>query len=115
IPSLAILIQNRGLRVIADLGGANFVNDFAALRNAPISICADAVSYRATHCLDNFSKRILHMLGLQNFVLTPFEMEAQHRNAPLVDNIGINLAIAVFVRNHLSAAGEVNFAAVKLT
>ena len=60
------------------------------------------------------SNVLLHVLGLQDLVLAPLEVEAQHRNAPLIDHVRIDLAVAVLVGNHLAAAGEVNVGAVDL-
>ena len=62
--------------------------------------------------LDNFLERLLHVFGLQNLVLAPFEMEAQHGNAPLIDGIGIDFAVAVLVRDHFAAARKVDIATV---
>ena len=54
------------------------------------------------------------MPGLLDFVVAPLEVEAQHRNAPFVHYVGIDLAVAVLIRDHLAASGEVNVGAVNL-
>jgi len=64
---------------------------------------------------DNLPKSLLHVFGLQDLVLAPFEVEAQDRNAPLIHHIRIDLAIAVFIRNHFAAPVEINVTAVNLT
>ena len=46
--------------------------------------------------------------------VAPLEMEAQHRDAPLVDALGIDLAIGILVRDHFAAAGEADVRAVIL-
>ena len=74
---------------------------------------AGFVSDGAAHGFDDLLEGFLHMLGLQNFVLAPFEVEAQDGNAPLIDNLRIDFAIAVFIGNHFAAAGEMHFAAVE--
>ena len=40
-------------------------------------------------------------------------MESQHRNAVGIDHVRVDLAVGVFVRNHLSTAGEVHRRAVE--
>src|SRR5690349_22879755 len=42
-------------------------------------------------------------------------MEAQHGNSPLVDDRGIDFAVAVRIWNHLAASGEVHGCAVETT
>src|SRR5439155_16863305 len=49
----------------------------------------------------------------QNFVIAEARMEAQHGNAPLIDDVRIDLAVRVVVRDHLAAAGEVHGCAVE--
>src|SRR5215468_4594495 len=41
-------------------------------------------------------------------------MEAQHRNAPLIDEAGVELAIGIGVWDHLAAPGESEIGAVLL-
>ena len=68
---------------------------------------------RSAHRFNNLLERFLHVPGLQNFVLAPLEVEAQHRNAPLIDDVRIDLAVAILVGNHFAAAREMDFAAVE--
>ncbi len=93
---------------------ADFVDDLAAARNTPVVLFAVAVRDHTAHGLDDLFEGLLHVLGLQDLILAPFEVEPQNRNAPLIDNLRIDLAIAVFVRNHFAAAREVDLAAVEL-
>jgi hypothetical protein len=37
----------------------------------------------------------VHVVDLLNFVFAPPEMKTQHRDAPLIDGIGIDLAVGV--------------------
>ena len=48
----------------------------------------------------------MHVLDLQVLVVGPLEMEAQHRDAPPIDDRRIELAVGVGVRDHLAAAGR---------
>ena len=57
-------------------------------------------------------ERLLHVRGLARLVLRPLPVEAQHRDAPLVLHLGIELAVGVLVRDHLAAAGELDERAV---
>jgi len=46
--------------------------------------------------------------GLVHFVLRELRVEPQHRDAVGVDDVRIDLAVGVLVRDHLAAAGEVH-------
>src|SRR5690348_15295083 len=63
---------------------------------------------------DQVPERLLHVPGLQQLVIAPFEMEAQNGNSPLIDDIGVDFAIAVLIGDHFTSAREVNFASVEL-
>ena len=69
---------------------------------------------RAAGREDDLLEGVLHVLGLLDFVVAPFEVEAQHRNAPLVHRVGVDLAVALLVGDHLAASGEVDVGAVHL-
>src|SRR6266850_2908666 len=103
---LAVSVEHGGFRVGAHSRGAYFVNDFPAFLN---SIRIRAVNrglglVLAAHGLHDAAKRFLHVLGLAQLVFRPLEMETQHGNAPLVDDIG----------NDLATAGETDGGAVML-
>src|SRR5207244_12639237 len=49
---------------------------------------------------------LLHVLRLQILVLAEREMEAQHRNAELIDHVRIDVTVAIVVGNHLAASGK---------
>ena len=68
---------------------------------------------RAAHLGDDRAEGLLHVLDLLVLVVAPLEVEAQHRDAPLVDHGRIDLAVAVRVGDHLAAAGEVDRGAVE--
>ena len=44
--------------------------------------------------------------GLEDLVLPPLEEEAQHWDAPLVDDAGVDLAVALLVGDHFAQARE---------
>ena len=50
---------------------------------------------------------------LVDLVVGPLPVEAQHRDAPLVDDARVDLAVAVLVRDHLAAPGEADRRAVE--
>src|SRR5215470_17076986 len=58
------------------------------------------------------AKCLLHVLGHPNLVFAPFPVESQHWDTPLVSRIGINLAVAVGIGNHLAAAGKTDYSTV---
>src|SRR5262249_53329525 len=68
----------------------------------------------AAHGGDDLLERLLHVARLADFVFAPLEVEAQHGDAPLIDDVGVDLAVAVFVGYHFAAAGEVDVGAVDL-
>src|SRR5467141_5310128 len=63
---------------------------------------------RATHLVDDFVESLLHVLRLPHLVLGECEMKSQYGNPIPVDNIRVDLAVTVVVRNHFAAAGEVD-------
>ena len=108
VPRLAVLIQHGSFRIVTHFGCAHFVNDLAARRNTPfLSAPATVGDDLPPAASIIFAKGLLHVFRLQDLILAPFEVEAQHRNTPLVDDVRIDLAIAVVIRNHFAAAGEV--------
>src|SRR5208283_5740610 len=66
------------------------------------------------HGFDDGFESLLHVLGLADFVFAPFEVKTQHRNAPLVHEIGIDFAVSVGIGNHFAASGKPNGSAVTL-
>src|ERR1041385_8787735 len=82
----------------------NHASVFNAIWIRPVRHSARIV--RASGRLRNCTEGFLHVPSHLDFVVTPLPMEAQHRNAPLIDGAGINFAVAVLVRNHLAAAGK---------
>src|SRR6185437_9325467 len=112
IPCLAMLIQHGAVWIVAHFRGADFMDDLAASRNTPLAVGARFVGDNAARRLDDVLERLLHVLGLQDLVLAPLEVKTQHGNAPLIDGVGIDLTIAVFVRDHFAASGETDVSAI---
>src|SRR5690348_9572534 len=111
---LAEAVENGGLGIGAHARGAHFVNDFSASLDAEREFPMNGGSgfVFAAHGLDDGAKRVLHVLGLKQFVIRPFEVEPQHGNAPLIDHVGIDFAVSVRIGNHLSAARKAYMAAI---
>src|SRR5207249_6462814 len=57
----------------------------------------------AAHLLDEGAERLLHVLHLQVLVIGELPVEAQHRDAPLVHDSGVDLAVTALVGDHLAA------------
>ena len=53
---------------------------------------------------------VLHVADLVQLVIAPLPVEAQHRDAPLVLHLGIDLAVRLLVRDHLAAARQADAA-----
>src|SRR5581483_2332865 len=92
---------------------AYFVNNFATAGNPPIIFDAMLAGDNAASVFDDGLEGFLHVLGLQDLVLTPFEVEAQNRDTPFIDHVRIDFTVAVVIGDHLSTAGEVHRAAVQ--
>src|SRR5205814_1944949 len=103
-----------GPGVIAHLGGADFVNDLARPGDAAARCVAGGKGHLASGGGDDLLESLLHVFRLIDFVVAPFEVEAQHGNAPLIDDVGVEIAVAVLVGDHFAAAGEVDAGAVDL-
>ncbi len=58
------------------------------------------------HLRDQRAEGLLHVADLIQLVVGPLPMEAQNRNSKAVDDIGIDLGVAVVVWNHLSPTRE---------
>src|ERR1019366_10411411 len=107
VPGLTIRVQCTGCTRTPHPHAANLVNDRAAGGDAvPLLLARHARVDHSTHLLQQAPERLLHVLDLEQFVITALPVEAQHRNSPLVDYPGIEFTIGVFVRDHLAPAGE---------
>src|SRR5271169_5669774 len=93
------------------------MNDFSAFRDSERAFTAERSFgfVLASGRFDDGAKCFLHVFGLANFVLAPLEMEAQDGDAPFIDNVWVNLAVSVWIRNHLAASGHANAGAVSLS
>src|SRR6185437_8391962 len=80
----------------------------------PLLLRRHRVEHGPTHLIHQRAERLLHVLALEILVIGPFPVEAQDRNAPLVDGAGIELAVAVLVRDHLAPSREPDVRAVVL-
>src|SRR6266852_3984144 len=116
IVRLAEAIEHGGFRISAHARGAHLVNNFAAFLNPEkiLSVDGGFGPIFTAHGFDDGAKRLLHVLGLEQFVIRPPEMEAQRGNAPPIDDVGIDLAVGLRVGNHFAAAGEADVRAVDL-
>src|SRR5216684_1377174 len=114
---LAEAIEHRCFRIGAHTRSADLVNNLAARLNPEGIFAVDGSlgPIFAAHGFDNRAKRLLHVLGLEQFVIRELEVEAQRRNAPLIDDVRIDLAIRVRVGQHFAAPGEVDVRAVDLS
>src|SRR5712692_387952 len=113
---LAVAVEHGSFRVGAHARGADFVNDFSARLNSERIVAADR-RLRLVLAAESFhdgAERFLHVLCLAEFVLRPPEVEAEHGNAPLVHDLGIDLAVGVRIGKHLAAAGKTDAGAVNL-
>ena len=102
-------IQHRSLRSLAHAGHAYFVNDrtwhgYAVGFTLRVPQPHDAT----THGFDEFSKRSLHMAGLLPLVVRPFEVEFQDGDAPLIDDVRVEFAVAHVIGYHLAPTREAN-------
>src|SRR5438128_9966949 len=89
------------------------MDDIAPIREAVTLLASWHRRQRsATHLVDDFAESLLHVLRLPHLVLGECEMKSQYGNRIPVDNIRVDLAVTVVVRNHFAAAGEVDLRCV---
>src|SRR5437762_3564715 len=69
----------------------------------------------SAHRVDERLEGLVHVLDLPHLVVRPLPMEAQHGDAPAVHRVGVDLAVAVFVRNLLAPSGEPDRRAIVAT
>src|SRR4029079_6501201 len=62
--------------------------------------------HRAADRLQDLAERPLHVLHLVDLLARRLPVEAQHRDAPLGVEVGVDLAEAVLVRHHRAAAAQ---------
>ena len=111
---LTILVQHRRLGIASHACRPDLVNNDAAIGN-PIrtrSARSSRAQKRPAAGFDDGAKSFLHILCHLDFVITPLPVKAQHRNAPLVDCVGIDIAVTVLVGNHLATAFEADKSSV---
>src|SRR6266478_854114 len=116
VVGLAKTVEHGSFRIGAHARSADFVNNLAAGLDAEriLSVDGSFGAVFAAHGFDNGAESLLHVLGLEQFVVRPLEVKTQRGNAPLIDNIGIDLAVSVRVGEHFAAAGEADMRAVSL-
>src|SRR5215472_799149 len=107
-------VENGSLGIGAHARSADFVNDAASSLDAEgkVAVYGSLGSVFAAHSFDNGAKRILHIFGLEQFVVGPLEVETKNRNAPLIDDIGIDFTVGIGIGNHFAPAGKADIAAV---
>src|SRR3989449_8656030 len=65
--------------------------------------------------MDDRLEGLVHVLDLPDLVVRPLPMKAQHGDAPAVHRVGVDLAVAVVVRDLLAASGEPDYRAIVAT
>src|SRR5260221_9950178 len=86
---------------------AELVNDLAAGRDVVVLLLGrHRIENGSAHLGDERAESLLHVANLIQLVIRPFPVEAQHGNSKSIDNVRIDLAIRVVVRNHLAASRE---------
>ena len=112
VPSLGPRIRDRACGRGAHDGAAHLVDDRAAGfdRLGPIGI--GRARAHAAHGCDPVGEGPLHVRHLADLVLRPLPVEPQDGDSPLVDHLGIDLAVGIGIRDHLSAPREGDVGAV---
>src|SRR5215472_17378281 len=99
--------------IVVHPNGPRLMNNLAADRHGVHAVRGKLLRLRlASHRFDDRGERVVHVTDLVNLMVRPAEMEPQHRDAPLVDRAGVNLAVRMCVGNHLAAAGKADPGAV---
>src|SRR5437773_10934352 len=99
--------------MVPHAGPAQLVDDGAAWGDTEPLFCdRHRREHLTTHLRDERPERLLHVLHLLEFVIRPFPVELEHRDAPAVERARVDLAVAVVVGDHLTAAREADQGAV---
>src|SRR3989454_264282 len=110
---LAPAVRHGGLGIVPHTRPAQLVDDDAAGGDAvPLLGGRHRREHLTTHLGDERPERLLHVFHLLVFVIRPLPVESQHGDAPPVHRAGVDLAVAVVVRDHLAAAREADRGAV---
>src|ERR1700684_3500323 len=109
-----MVIQHRGLGVISHAHRPELVNDPSTRVNSvgQASGWRSIAQEGSSRSLNDRTKCFLHVFGHFDFIVTPCPMEPQHRDAPFVAYLRIDLAVAIWIRNHLPTARKSNERAV---
>ena len=85
----------------------------ATPRNPPPLFRPSGLDHFALRRPNNLLKGFLHVPGHADFIIAPFEVKLQNWDAPLIHDIVVNFAVAVFIGNHFTAPVEVHERAVQ--
>ena len=111
--SLALRVEYRGIGRIAHPRNAGLVDDPpAGLQPELVARCGLRRQRRAAHVVDDLTEGPLHVARLPAFVVAPLKAEAQDGNTPAIDDAGVDLAVAVGIRDHLASARKADHGAV---
>src|SRR5262245_7379863 len=110
---LAEGVDCRHARIVAHPHRSYFVDDGSRDRNTvAFSLGSAEANNFTTHGFDDFGEGTFHVARLFPFVIGPLEVEAQHGDSPFVDNLWIDLTIAMVVGNHLTTTGKAHRGAI---
>src|SRR2546426_10654857 len=109
-------LLSRRLRVAGHAGPAELMDDPAA-GGDPVLVVGSRhrPERRAAQLVDDRLEGLVHVLHLLDLVVRPLPVEAQDGDAPAVHCIGVDLVVALVVRNLLDASGEADYRAIVAT
>src|SRR5277367_6519213 len=104
---LAVFVERGSTRIVPHPHGAKFVDDLTPNADAiAFHRLGFGPGYGSPHGFQYGGKGLMHVLGLLQLVIGPFEVEAQNRNTELVDYGRVDLAISIRVRDMLTASSQ---------
>src|SRR5258706_4198306 len=114
IVGLAPLVQDGGPGAVAHPGGPRLVDDLAARLDAEaLLLGGHRGEDGAPDLLDDLAGHQVGVAHLLRLGVRPLPVETKDRDAPAVHHVGIQLAVAVLVGDHLAPGREADEGAVE--
>src|ERR1035441_6883542 len=103
IPRLAIRIHHGSRAIRSHAGSPYLMDDSAPFADAPIVLRPEFPKWLSSRRQNDFLKGLAGIFRHLYFIFAPLEMESKDRDAPRVDHVLVDFAVAVVIGDHLAA------------